>query len=94
MPRSINGTGTTWYGNALPYPDGSVVVTEWFTIFYAPLIPLGSKRVRFVSDHSGWLTSNLAFYTVQPVPLYIPHILKVYGTWLAILLLVQFLGNL
>jgi hypothetical protein len=90
MPRSINGIGTAWYGSALPAPDGSVVVTEWFIIVFVPLIPLGSKRVLYVSDESKWYTGDRYRYKVQPVPLYIPHLLKVYGTMAAIYLFLYF----
>jgi len=51
MPRSANGTGTMWYGHALQAPDGSYVVTEWITLFWVPLVPLGSRRVLWDSEH-------------------------------------------
>jgi len=91
MPHSINGTGTVWYGHALPDPDGSVVVTEWLALFFIPITPLGSKRVLFVSDETKWYTGTRHQYTAQRVPLYMPHVLKAYGIIVAIFLVLALL---
>jgi len=74
MPRALNGTGTMWYGKALPRDDGSYVVTEWITLLGVPLFPLGSKRVR--PDHMTelWLkyskNTSTNYYLSADVPLY------------------------
>ena len=71
-----------WYGRALPANDGSVVVTEWITVFWTPLIPIGSKRViRAEEDSVPWwkYKSMGERYNVVPVPLHIPHIIKGYA---------------
>ena len=82
MPSSFNGTGTKYYGHALPLSDGSYVVTEWITLLWIPLIPLRSKRVWHVNyeRRPWWDGRHITNFTVAPVPLYIPHLLKVYGT--------------
>lgn len=91
MPHSIGGSGTVWYGEALKEPDGSYVTTEWFVVFAIPILPLGSKRVRFVHDQSGVLSGVSRLYTTQPVPLYIPHVIKGYSVTLGIVLLINLL---
>ena len=45
------GTGTKLYGNRDKNPsDGSYVATKWITIFFLPIIPLGSYRVWKIED--------------------------------------------
>jgi len=92
MPSSFNGTGTSWYGSALPGKDGSVVVTEWITLLWMPLIPLGSKRVLFESDQTKWYTGHSLRYRVQPAPLYMPHLIKAYAVTIPIILFFCYCG--
>ena len=82
MPFTINGIGSHWYGKALEEDDGSYVVTEWAVLIYAPLFPMGSYRV--------WPIENNK-YKVRQVSWHIPHILKIYGIWFGVYLLVQIL---
>jgi hypothetical protein len=42
---SINGIGTTLYGNREVDSDGSFIATKWFTIIWLSIVPLGSYRV-------------------------------------------------
>ena len=86
-----------WYGHALPEGDGSVVVTEWITFLWIPLVPLGSRRViRAEEDAVPWYKykSMGERYNVLPVPLHIPHVIKGYAitTCLAVTISVGFLG--
>lgn len=46
MASNINGTGTTFRGKRDFLSDGTYITTEWFTIFFLPIIPLRSLRVR------------------------------------------------
>jgi hypothetical protein len=100
MPRSINGTGTVWYGNALPEPDGSYVVTEWVTFLCVPLLPLGSKRViwdeqrhRQNEAKSWWSRQrNVDYYRTVKVPLHVPHLLKGYAVTAGIFLVCAIFG--
>jgi len=41
-----NGIGTFYYGNDDPRRDGSQVATLYFVVFYLPVIPLGTHRIR------------------------------------------------
>lgn len=86
MPGSINGTGTMWYGKAQQGEDGSVVVTEWITLLWLPLIPLGSKRTNAVENTAPWwkYKSLGNEYQVSSVPLHIPHVLKGYAVTMSV----------
>jgi len=87
MPYSVNGIGTTYYGSADPWADGSSVVTEWIIFLGVPLLPLGSKRVWYQFQERRWgLNQNVTHYKVARVPLHLPHLAKGYavtgGIWL------------
>jgi hypothetical protein len=43
--HTFNGTGTRFYGKSAKSADGSYVATRWVTLFFVPLIPIGSYRV-------------------------------------------------
>jgi len=96
MPASINGIGTTWYGNALEEQDGSYVVTEWIIFFFVPIIPLGSKRIwpvpkkkiawwKIDTEYTGIIGGDK--FNVVRVPLHMPHIFKGYAVAFAIFVL-------
>jgi len=90
VPTSINGTGTYWYGSALPQSDGSYVVTEWITFCWIPLVPLGSKRVvgPLRIDKPWWKTVLWTqHYKAVRVPLHVPHLMKGYAVTLGVVLL-------
>jgi len=92
MVGSINGTGTMWYGKAHPRDDGSVVVTEWITLLWLPLIPLGSWRVNAVESNVPWWRYKPLGdeYQVARVPLHIPHVLKGYAVTLSAAIIISF----
>lgn len=46
MAYSINGFGTTYYGQRAFERDGSYVTTKWVIAAAVPLLPLGSIRVK------------------------------------------------
>jgi hypothetical protein len=46
MAYSINGFGTTYYGQGSFERDGSYVTTKWAIAGTLPLVPLGSLRVK------------------------------------------------
>jgi len=77
---SINGIGSTYIGCSDVGRDGSYVTTKW-VIFILPIVPLRSFRVLPTSH------INLGFYAssefqAQPVPLYWPHVIWMYATYL------------
>ena len=105
MPRSVNGTGTMWYGNAAPGPDGSYVVTEWITVLWVPIIPLGSRRIIWDRQRDAeekakpwwkrettWAAGSLGYYRTLKVPLYVPHLLKAYAITIPVILFLIWTG--
>jgi hypothetical protein len=48
MAYTLNGIGTTFYGQREFRADGTYVTTEWIAFLYFPIIPLRSLRVRYV----------------------------------------------
>jgi len=46
MAYTLNGIGTKFYGERDLRVDNSYITTEWIVIFYVPIIPLRSFRVR------------------------------------------------
>lgn len=64
-----------FYGRALKEPDGSYVVTEWVTLLWLPILPLGSKRVWFESYEKGSFWSHpVTRYQTQTLQLYWPQV--------------------
>ena len=43
--HTINGIGTTLYGNTDPKPDGSHMATYYFVFFFIPIFPISRYRV-------------------------------------------------
>ncbi len=69
MAGSVNGIGTTFYGQSEFDSDGSFVTTKWFVIGFLPLIPLSSTRVR---------GAGAELEVIDEVPLHRVQVLK---TW-------------
>jgi hypothetical protein len=47
MAYTFNGIGTTFYGQRDFRVDGTYITTEWIAVFYFPIVPLRSLRVRY-----------------------------------------------
>jgi hypothetical protein len=47
MAYTLNGIGTTFYGQRDFRADGTFITTEWLVLVYVPLIPFRSLRVRY-----------------------------------------------
>ena len=56
IARSFNGFGTILYGKRDFEADGSFVTTKWVVMFFIPLFPLASMRVKAVK--SDWLMND------------------------------------
>lgn len=72
---TLNGFGTTFYGQCDYELNGSYVTTNWFVLAYLPIIPLFSARVYYVHTANLSLTTE---YRYQKVPLHFKQILQ---TW-------------
>ena len=82
MPFSLNGIGTTYYGQRDLLEDGSYITTEWFIFIYIPVVPLASFRVLPIKRR--WFV-NPKKYWVWNVPLCKQ---QVKNTYLALFLVV------
>jgi hypothetical protein len=82
MPSTISGTGTAYFGRRELRADGSYVTTEFITLFYIPLVPLRSRRVREVGPGShaggGFEHRHSQQYIVRPMPMNWWQVLNVY----------------
>jgi len=52
MAKSIQGFGTTFYGKRDFRSDGTYITTKWFILFFIPIIPIRSFRVRYQGHSS------------------------------------------
>lgn len=69
-----------FYGRALKEPDGSYVVTEWITLLWLPILPLGSKRIWFDSHEPGSFWRHpVTRYQTRALSLYWPQVAWGYG---------------
>lgn len=83
---TVNGIGTRFFGRAEPRRDGSYLATQWFCLVI-PLIPLGSFRLWPEGQASHGLgTYSSSAFRIKPQGLYLPHVGKMYGLYLAIYL--------
>ncbi len=73
---SMNGVGTTLYGHADEWPDGTFVKTKWVIFLFLPLLPVASYRVARVEDPE----SCLEKYRLTPIPLHWRQVLATYVT--------------
>ncbi len=71
---SMNGVGTTLYGHADEWPDGTFVKTKWVIFLFLPVLPLASYRVARVADPD----SCAVKYRLTPVPLHWRQVLTTY----------------
>jgi hypothetical protein len=72
--RTFMGIGTILYGSRDPSPDDSYVATQYFVIFFLPILPLAAFRVRRGARSLGGLPPvswqlNTEYEILQKVPL-------------------------
>ena len=66
MAYTLNGMGTAFYGQRDFQTNGTFITTEWIAIFYLPLIPIRSLRVKYQgqSKHKWYFFGYASDYTV------------------------------
>lgn len=77
MPASINGFGTTFYGQAEVESDGSFITTTWFILCFIPIVPLASNRLRPL-EKPGFFSFGSEYVVVHELPI---NFLQVIKTW-------------
>jgi hypothetical protein len=82
VARSFNGFGTSIYGKRDFLADGSYVTTKWVVLFWIPILPLNSMRIREVggkgksSGLPGWSANYTVYSKGRPN---LQQVLYVYG---------------
>lgn len=85
MPDTFLGIGTKEYGRRDVEPDGSYVTTKFFVIFYLPVWPLETRRVRYKIDK--YVNRiDIRRYKLKRLPLCWPQVLGVMATGFAVLI--------
>lgn len=73
MAYSVNGFGTTYKADTPLLSDGTFIVTKWILLFYVPVIPLGTYRVKyldgttFIAPLMG-LSSTSQYQIIEKIP--------------------------
>lgn len=77
MAGSINGIGTTFYGQGDFHSDGSYITTKWVIFAFIPVVPTSSMRVQY-RGRSGFFSNTTEYDVVAEVPLEVVQVLKTY----------------
>lgn len=93
MATSINGIGTTFYGQAGFEPDGSFITTKWFIFAYLPIIPMGSLRVRYAGETKGFLSSGTNYEVIMDYSINIPQVLRTWAYIISFAVLISLLSK-
>lgn len=95
-PWSFVGCGTRFYGVTNRQPDGSFVTTEWFSLFYIPLVPIQSYQVIHLGnmpDFEGTVLATTSDYSIlKCLNLDYRHVLMVYGFMLSFIIVLVLLN--
>jgi hypothetical protein len=91
MTGTFLGIGTREYGQREVQPDGSFVTTKFLVIFFLPVWPLGTRRVR-QKVRENMNVVKVSRYVVHRLPLCWPQVLGVMaGGWGIFLCCIAFL---
>ena len=71
------GTGLRLYGMR-PETDNTVVVTQWITLFFVPVIPLRRARCLFTGEHTGIGDPGFGVAILERLPLSLIECLETY----------------
>jgi hypothetical protein len=79
MPYSINGFGTKLLGERDFRQNGSYVTTQWVSIFWIPVLPLTSLRIRETGGFEIIGFADLQYTVLEELPvLHMKQVLSVY----------------
>jgi hypothetical protein len=72
MAYSLWGFGTGFRSDTPLLPDGTFITTKWITLFYVPIIPLRSYRVKYLGSSSEFhftgFSSTSQYHIMQKIP--------------------------
>jgi len=80
MAYSFEGIGTTFYGQCDWRRDGSFCTTKWVVVFWIPLFPLTSHRLRrnWRPNERGFLGYSTGYYVIENLPIDFNQVLRTY----------------
>ena len=78
LMSTFNGIGTKFYGSTDYASDGSYVTTNWFVIFYLPIIPIESLRI-IEEGSTNYIIYNSQQYKAIKVKLHKKQVIKTYS---------------
>lgn len=95
---TLNGIGTTYYGEFDKRPDGSFVTIKWFVILFLPIWPIECVRVKKVFAENKffpglYMSQNTSYSILEKISkrkfrnLIIITLSLVYGSILALFLI-------
>lgn len=73
---SINGFGTTFYGECDYQSDGSYISTYWLILAFVPIIPLYSARI-FSKETTTF--STMRQYQYEKIPIYWQQVFRIWA---------------
>jgi hypothetical protein len=81
-PKSFAGCGTKFYGASERNGDESFITTEWFGLFYVPLLPIQSYRVirldSVTKNYGASITTTINYSITKKLKLYVKQIIVAY----------------
>ena len=94
MAYAIWGFGTGFRSDTPLLQDGTFITTKWITLFYVPIIPLRSYRVKYLGSSSEFhftgFSSTSQYQIMQKIPWDTREVIKF---WLYILAIIAlFIG--
>jgi hypothetical protein len=93
MAYSIWGFGTGYRSDTSLLPDGTFITTKWITLFYVPIIPLRSYRVKYLGSSSEFhftgFSSTSQYQIIQKIPWDTRRAIKFWLYILAIIALIM-----
>ena len=90
MATSVNGFGTTFYGQCDFDTDGSFITTKWIILAFVPVVPTSSVRLRHAQEQ-GFFSMGTNYDVIMEMPLNVVQVLK---TWAYVACFIALLGLL
>ena len=81
MAFTINGIGTTFYGQSDWHPDASFCTTEWFVVAYLPIFPTKSLRVarNLKADVNAVVYQSEGYYVLEALKTNWAQVMRTYA---------------
>ncbi|HAF28652.1 MAG TPA: hypothetical protein DCG75_06350 [Bacteroidales bacterium] len=91
-PSNFAGCGTCFYSATKKQADSSFITTQWFTIFYIPILPIQSYRVIKGAESSKfggvYITSTSNYIILEKLKLERSHLIRAYVFVLSFIIII------